>query len=197
MRRSVGLMSLAVVVLSFSIISIAQQPPQPEAKPVPDVLKYKMKSLAGEDVDLSKYQGKVILMVNVASKCGFTPQYTGLEAVYKKYQAKGLVVMGFPANNFGAQEPGSDKEIAEFCDSRYGVTFPMFSKISVKGADIDPLYKHLIAQPQAKTKETGDVGWNFEKFLIGKDGKVVGRYRSRTAPEANELVQAIEAELAK
>lgn len=197
MRRRIGLMSLAAVLLGFSLVSIAQQPPQPEAKAVPDVLNYKMKSLAGDDVDLSKYQGKVILMVNVASKCGFTPQYTGLEAVYKKYQGKGLVVMGFPANNFGAQEPGTDKDIAEFCTANYGVTFPMFSKISVKGADISPLYKHLIAQPQAKTKESGDVGWNFEKFLIGKDGKVVGRYRSRTAPEANELVQAIEAELAK
>ena len=197
MRRRIGLMSLAAVLLGFSIVSIAQQSPQPEAKAVPDVLNYKMKSLAGEDVDLSKYQGKVILMVNVASKCGFTPQYTGLEAVYKKYQGKGLVVMGFPANNFGAQEPGTDKDIADFCTANYGVTFPMFSKISVKGTDIDPLYKLLTTQEQAKTKETGDVQWNFEKFLIGRDGKLAGRYRPRMQPNSTESIAAIEAELAK
>ena len=160
---------------------------------VPPVLNFKMKSLAGESVDLSKYQGKVILMVNTASKCGYTPQYKDLEALYKKYEDKGLVVLGFPADNFGHQEPGSDKQIAEFCEKNFGVTFPMFSKVSVKGDDQVPLFKLLTTQ----SPDAGEIKWNFEKFLISRDGKIVNRFRSKVNPSSDEVAKAVETELAK
>jgi glutathione peroxidase len=152
-----------------------------------------MKSIDGEDVDLGGYQGKVVLVVNVASRCGATPQYTGLQALYDKYKDKGFVVLGFPANDFGRQEPGSDAEIKEFCSTRYDVTFPMFSKITVKGADRPKLYQVLTETADP----AGEIGWNFEKFLIGKDGKVAGRFKTRVSPDDPELVAAIEAALAK
>jgi glutathione peroxidase len=152
-----------------------------------------MKSIDGEDVDLGGYQGKVVLVVNVASRCGATPQYTGLQALYDKYKDKGFVVLGFPANDFGRQEPGSDAEIKEFCSTRYDVTFPMFSKITVKGADRPKLYQVLTETADP----AGEIGWNFEKFLIGKDGKVAGRFKTRVSPDDPELMAAIEAALAK
>jgi glutathione peroxidase len=160
---------------------------------VPPVLNFKMKSLAGQDVDLSQYQGKVLLMVNTASKCGYTPQYKDLEAVYKKYHEKGLEVLGFPADNFGHQEPGSDQQIAEFCEKNFGVTFPMFSKVSVKGDDQVPLFKYLTTN----AADTGEIKWNFEKFLISRDGKIVHRFRSKVNPSSDEVSKAIEAELAR
>ncbi len=152
-----------------------------------------VKKIDGKDADLSAYKGKVVLIVNVASRCGYTGQYAGLEKLYTTYKDKGLVVLGFPANEFGGQEPGTDAEIATFCSSKYGVTFDMFSKIVVKGANKAPLYKALTegATP------SGDVGWNFEKFLIGRDGKIVGRYKSGVAPDDAKLKGVIEAELAK
>jgi glutathione peroxidase len=152
-----------------------------------------VKKIDGKDVDLSAYKGKVVLIVNVASRCGYTGQYAGLQKLYDAYKDKGLVVLGFPANEFGAQEPGTDAEIATFCSSKYGVTFDMFSKIVVKGANKAPLYKALTegATP------AGEVGWNFEKFLIGRDGKIVGRYKSGVAPDDAKLKGVIEAELAK
>ena len=152
-----------------------------------------VKKIDGKDVDLSAYKGKVVLIVNVASRCGYTGQYAGLEKLYTTYTDKGLVVLGFPANEFGGQEPGTDAEIATFCSSKYGVTFDMFSKIVVKGANKAPLYKALTegATP------SGDVGWNFEKFLIGRDGKIVGRYKSGVSPDDAKLKGVIEAELAK
>jgi glutathione peroxidase len=152
-----------------------------------------MKSIDGTDVDLGSYQGKVVLVVNVASRCGATPQYEGLQALYEKYKDKGFVVLGFPANDFGAQEPGSDDQIKEFCTSKYDVTFPMFSKITVKGADKPKLYQVLTET----ANPAGDIGWNFEKFLIGKDGKVAGRFKTRVSPDDAALVAAIEAALAK
>jgi glutathione peroxidase len=152
-----------------------------------------MKSIDGTDVDLGSYQGKVVLVVNVASRCGATPQYEGLQALYEKYKDKGFVVLGFPANDFGAQEPGSDDQIKEFCTSKYDVTFPMFSKITVKGADKPKLYQVLTETADP----AGDIGWNFEKFLIGKDGKVAGRFKTRVSPDDAALVAAIEAALAK
>ena len=158
---------------------------------------FTLQGIDGKPMPLSQFKGKAVLLVNTASECGYTGQYEGLEQLWLVNRDKGLVVVGVPSNDFGGQEPGTDKEIAEFCTESYGVTFPMFSKVSVKGDDITPLYKHLITQEQAKTKETGDVAWNFEKFLIGKDGKLVGRYRSRTAPDSADLVAAIEGELAK
>ena len=160
---------------------------------VPPVLNFKMKSLAGQEVDLSQYQGKVLLIANTASKCGYTPQYKDLEAIYKRYQDKGLVVLGFPANNFKEQEPGTDQQIAEFCEKNFGVTFPMFSKVSVVGDDQSPLFKYLIDH----APETGDIKWNFEKFLIGRDGQIVARYRSKTNPSSDAVTKAIEQELAK
>jgi glutathione peroxidase len=152
-----------------------------------------MKSIDGTDVDLGSYQGKVVLVVNVASRCGATPQYEGLQALFEKYKDKGFVVLGFPANDFGAQEPGSDDQIKEFCTSKYDVTFPMFSKITVKGADKPKLYQVLTETADP----AGDIGWNFEKFLIGKDGKVAGRFKTRVSPDDAALVAAIEAALAK
>ncbi|NCX97873.1 MAG: glutathione peroxidase [Planctomycetia bacterium] len=152
-----------------------------------------MKSIDGTDVDLGSYQGKVVLVVNVASRCGATPQYEGLQALYEKYKDKGFVVLGFPANDFGAQEPGSDEQIKEFCTSKYDVTFPMFSKITVKGGGKPKLYEVLTET----SDPAGDIGWNFEKFLIGKDGKVAGRFKTRVSPDDAALVGAIEAALAK
>jgi len=159
------------------------------------VYDYKMKSLDGKEIALSQYKGKVILILNTASKCGFTPQYKALEAVHEKYKDKGLVVLGFPANEFGHQEPGTDAEIGEFCQKNYGVTFQMFSKVVVKGEGQTPLFHYLTQE--ANPAMTGDISWNFEKFLISRDGKLVGRYKSAVTPDGAELTSAIEAALAK
>lgn len=166
------------------------------ANKVPDVLKFKMKSLAGKEVDLSKYKGKVVLMVNVASQCGLTPQYEGLEDLHEKYADEGLAILGFPANEFGKQEPGTDTEIADFCKENYGVKFDMFSKVVVKGEGQCPLYKFLTSK-ETDPKYPGDIKWNFEKFLIGRDGQIVKRFEPKVTPESPEVVSAIEAELAK
>ncbi|HEX4056593.1 MAG TPA: glutathione peroxidase [Tepidisphaeraceae bacterium] len=155
-----------------------------------------MKSLSGKDVDLAQYKGKVILMVNTASKCGNTPQYAPLEDLYKKYSGRGFVILGFPSNDFGHQEPGTDVQISEFCTKNYGVTFPMFSKVDVKGADQCDLYK-LLTSPETDKPFAGVITWNFEKFLIGRDGRIVARFSPRTKPETPQVVSAIEAELAK
>ena len=152
-----------------------------------------VKKIDGTPVDLAKYKGKVVLVVNVASRCGYTPQYTGLQKLYETYKDKGLVVLGFPANEFGGQEPGSDTDIATFCSSKYGVTFDMFSKVVVKGPNKSPLYKSLTES----ATPPGEVSWNFEKFLIGRDGAIVGRYKSAVAPEDAKLTGAIEAALGK
>ena len=149
---------------------------------------FTMKTIDGKEQPLSAYKGKTLLIVNVASKCGFTPQYKGLETLYEKYKDRGLVVLGFPANNFGWQEPGTDAEIQQFCSATYGVSFPMFSKISVKGKDLHPLYKYLTES----SSPAGDISWNFNKFLIGPDGRIVGRWGSRTAPEDKELTGKVE-----
>ncbi|MDD2239498.1 MAG: glutathione peroxidase [Kiritimatiellae bacterium] len=149
-----------------------------------------MKDIDGEDVALSAYQGQVLLVVNVASKCGFTRQYAGLEKLYNTYKDRGFAILGFPANNFMRQEPGTEAEIKSFCTLTYGVTFPMFSKISVKGKTIHPLYAFLTSKEDSD--HGGAITWNFNKFLIGKDGQVIGRFGSRTEPDAPELVAAIE-----
>lgn len=159
------------------------------------VHEFKVKDIQGKEVDLSTYKGKVLLIVNVASKCGATPQYDPLQTIHAKYADKGLVVMGFPANNFGGQEPGSDAEIAEFCTSKYSVEFPMFSKVSVKGKDKAPLFAYLTTA--ANPDKQGDIGWNFEKFLVGKDGKLLHRFGTRTKPDSDEVVAAIEKALAE
>ena len=152
-----------------------------------------LKTIRGADASLGDYAGKVLLVVNVASKCGLTPQYEGLEALYRTYRDKGLVVLGFPANEFAGQEPGSEAEIESFCTTNFGVDFPMFAKIVVKGEGIHPLYTTLIAQSATSGAE---IAWNFEKFLVGRDGSVIGRFSPRTAPDDPDLVSAIEAALA-
>jgi glutathione peroxidase len=162
-------------------------------KDVPETLKFTVKGIDGKEVNLADYQGKVLLVVNVASKCGYTKQYKGLEALYEKYKDQGLIVLGFPCNQFRNQEPGDEKQIQEFCSKEYGVTFPLFAKIEVNGDGTAPFYKTL----KEKAPTPGKVDWNFEKFLISKDGKVVGRYKSKVAPDSQEMVTAIEGELKK
>jgi len=158
-------------------------------------LDFKTQSLDGKPVDLSHYKGRVLLVVNTASKCGFTPQYAGLEKLYTDYEAKGLTVIGFPANNFGGQEPGTNAEIGTFCKKNYGVTFPIMAKSSVKGDDQSPIFKFLTGD--ANPTFAGDIGWNFEKFLISRDGKLVARFKSGVTPDSDELRKAVQAELAK
>ncbi len=154
-----------------------------------------IRTLAGEPSSLGEYRGKVLLLVNVASKCGLTPQYAGLERLQEKYGERGFTVLGFPCNQFMGQEPGSAEEIQEFCSTTYGVSFPLFEKIDVNGAERHPLYARLTEVADA-AGEAGDVQWNFEKFLVSADGEVVGRFRPRTEPESAELVAAIEEQLA-
>lgn len=163
---------------------------------VPDVLNFKMKSLTGQEMNLADYKGKVVLFVNVASKCGYTPQYKGLEELHEKYAKDGLVVIGVPSNEFGKQEPGTDEQIAEFCSATYGVKFPMLSKTKVNGADQTPLYKYLTSE-QTDPKFAGKIKWNFTKFLIGRDGKIVARFESAVKPESETMTKAIETELKK
>src|SRR5829696_1528819 len=161
----------------------------------PSILDFKMKDIDGKDVKLKKYKGNVLLVVNTASKCGYTPQYEGLEATYEKYKDKGFYVLGFPANNFGGQEPGTEQEIKEFCTSKYKVTFPMFAKISVKGEDQDPLYAFL-TNKETDPEFGGDITWNFNKFLIDRKGKIVARFSSKEKPDSEAVTQAIEKYLA-
>lgn len=153
---------------------------------------FTMKNIDGKDIPLKGYKGKVVLVVNVASKCGLTPQYEQLEALNKKYKAKGLRVLGFPANNFGAQEPGTEAEIKQFCTLNYKVSFDMFHKISVKGSDQHPLYKYLTGLPKPNG---GDIEWNFGKFLIGKNGEVIARFPAAMKPDDPKIVAALEAAL--
>lgn len=152
---------------------------------------FKVDAVDGGKIDFSKYKGKKILIVNTASLCGNTPQYEGLEKLYKKYQGK-LVIIGFPANNFGSQEPGSNKEIQEFCTKKYAVSFPMAAKISVKGADIHPLYKWLLEESKAKHFEPAEVTWNFQKYLLDEKGNLVAVFSPKTQPESAEVIAAIE-----
>jgi len=151
-------------------------------------------TLQGDDTSLGDFEGKTLLLVNVASKCGLTPQYEGLERLQKTYGDKGFSVVGFPCNQFGAQEPGSAEEIASFCSATYGVTFPMMEKVDVNGDDRNPVYGELTAFPDAEG-EAGDIQWNFEKFLISADGTILQRFRPMVDPEAPEVVDAIEANL--
>lgn len=159
-------------------------------------LNFKMKSLTGKEVDLSKYKGKVVLIVNVASQCGLTPQYKELETLHEKYASDGLSILGFPANEFGAQEPGSDGEISEFCEKNYGVKFDMFSKVVVKGEGQCPLYQFLTSK-ETNPKFAGDISWNFEKFLVDRNGNVVARFAPKVKPDSKEVLAAIEAQLGK
>ncbi|MBS0209055.1 MAG: glutathione peroxidase [Planctomycetes bacterium] len=176
-----------VALVSVSLIQGAEQ--------VPSMLQLTMNRLDGKATPLANYQGKVLLVVNVASQCGYTPQYAGLEQLHEKYAARGLAVLGFPANEFGAQEPGSNAEIADFCQKNYGVKFDVFAKVVVKGPGQCELYK-ILTSPGADPKLAGDVKWNFEKFLVGRDGRVIGRFASHVEPDDDKLVSAIETALA-
>ncbi len=151
-----------------------------------------LKDIDGKEFTMETYQGHPVLIVNVASKCGFTPQYQDLEELYRRYKDKGLVILGFPANDFLWQEPGTDTEIKKFCHDKYNVTFPMFSKIVVKGANQHPLYQYLTSK-ETNPEFSGSISWNFNKFLIDKNGKIVNRFGSRTKPLSDEIIKSIEA----
>ena len=186
------LLLIAVVIVTGCATSNATEQ---ESTKVSKPLSFTMKSLDGKDVDLSKYQGKVVLIVNVASKCGLTGQYEQLQELHEKYAEKGLAVLGFPCNQFLCQEPGTAEEIKEFCRVNYGVTFDMFAKVKVNGKGACDLYKTLTA---LDTKPVGrKISWNFEKFIVGRDGEVVARFSPRTKPDDPKLLKVIEAELAK
>lgn len=165
-----------------------------EGGPMQSIYEIPVREIKGGATTLEKYRGKVLLIVNVASRCGYTPQYAGLQKLYETYSSKGLVVLGFPANNFGGQEPGTEAEIVEFCTMRYQVSFPMFAKVSAKGNDIHPLYRYLTAK-ETNPGFDGPISWNFNKFLIDRSGKTIARFESSDAPGSARVVEAIEAAL--
>jgi glutathione peroxidase len=184
MNKIIMIISLLIVIATF----------QAEEQSMNSICDFEMINIQGDTLKLSEYAGKVILVVNTASKCGFTYQYEGLEKLYKTYKDSGFVILGFPANNFLKQEPGNNEEIAEFCSINYGVTFPMFSKISVKGKNMHPLYNYLTSK-DTNPEFGGKITWNFNKFLISKEGKIINRFGSREKPESKKIIEAIEGEL--
>lgn len=189
-------MKLARLALAGLVFALAGYT-SAEGKKMSSALDITMKDIDGKPVELAKkYDGKVVLLVNVASKCGLTPQYAALEKLHEKYADKGLRIVGVPANNFGKQEPGTESEIKQFCSTKYGVKFDMLSKVLVKGADICPMYQFLTSK-QTNPKFAGDITWNFEKFLINKKGEVINRFGPKVTPDDKTVVDAIEAELAK
>jgi glutathione peroxidase len=155
------------------------------------VFDFTLNSIDGQPTPLASLKGKVVMLVNVASRCGFTPQYSALESIYEKYKDRGFVIVGIPANNFGAQEPGTNQEIKTFCSAKYKVSFPMMSKVSVKGGDITPLYQFL-TDKSASPKTGGEIQWNFTKFLVGPDGRVITRFEPEVTPDSPEVIAAIE-----
>jgi len=187
------------VVMLFVVVSLVVLTPlaaEAEESKTPAVLNFKMKGLDGKEIDLATFKGKVVLFVNVASECGLTPQYKGLQNLHDRYSKDGLVIIGVPANEFGAQEPGTDAEIRDFCTKNYGVKFPMLSKVVVKGKGICPLYQYLTSKT-TNPEFGGDITWNFTKFLISREGKIVNRFEPRVDPEDEKVISAIEAELKK
>jgi glutathione peroxidase len=194
MVKKLSILSVALFIgglitaYGFGFVSDSIPLDAPKAK---SVLDFTMKDIDGKDVKLKTYKGDVLLIVNTASKCGYTPQYEGLQAIYDEYKSQGFYVLGFPANNFGGQEPGKESEIKEFCESKYKVKFPMFAKISVKGEDQDALYKFLTAK-ETNPKFGGDISWNFNKFLVNRKGEIVARFSSKDTPESEAVKQAIE-----
>ena len=167
-----------------------------QKKDVPPALDFEMKTIDGEPVHLSEYHGDVVLMVNTASECGYTPQYAGLQKLHEKYNERGLSVLAFPANNFGGQEPGDNEQIQRFCKTNYGVTFDLFAKVSVKGKDQCELYRYLTGE-ETNPDFAGPVKWNFEKFLLNREGEVIARFRSKAKPTGERMVEAIEQALAE
>jgi glutathione peroxidase len=191
-RAGVLLMAVTVGILAGSGCA----PPVKGLQQEGTVLKFTMKSLDGEEIDLTRYEGQVVMIVNVASKCGYTPQYKQLQQLHEKYAERGLAILGFPCNQFLWQEPGSATEIQEFCRVNYGVTFDMFAKVDVKGGNACDLYKFLTAL-DTQPKGAGKIGWNFEKFIVDRNGNVVARFGSGAKPDSPEIVEVIEQELAK
>jgi glutathione peroxidase len=187
---------IAIALTLTAAFLIASSSSARSTSATPPALDFTMKDIDGKDVVLTTFAGKVVLMVNTASKCGYTPQYKELQAVYEKYKDQGLVILGFPANEFGEQEPGTNEEIKGFCEKTYGVTFPMFAKTIVKGEGICPLYKFLTSS-DSDPKFAGEIKWNFTKFLIDRKGEVVNRFESKVKPTSEDMTKAIEAELAK
>jgi glutathione peroxidase len=175
---------LFAAILTMGILLAQENKKKMEAP----IYSFTMKTLEGKEKSLADFKGKVLMVVNTASFCGYTPQYKDLEALYKQYKDKGFVVIGFPANNFGKQEPGNDGDIATFCERNYGVTFPMFGKISVKGDDMHPLYRYLTTETQFKE----EIGWNFTKFLVDKNGNVVAKFASKVKPGEKEVTAKID-----
>ena len=186
----VAVVLISGVVFAISRSSRASITPN-SVETMSSIYDFTLKDIDHKEVNLGQYRGKVVLVVNVASRCGFTPQYEGLQKVYLKYKDRGFVILGFPANNFMSQEPGSDEEIKTFCSTKYNVTFPIFSKISVKGDDIHPLYKFLTSK-ETNPEFGGDIKWNFSKFLLDKSGKVIARFEPKVTPESETMIQAIE-----
>ncbi len=193
MKRFLTLSLVALGVYLMSSTSGAED--KVDAKKAGDAISFNMKSLDGKDIDLKSYAGKVVLVVNTASKCGLTKQYKELQALNEKYKDKGLAVLGFPCNQFLGQEPGDSKQISEFCTKNYGITFDMFAKVDVNKDGACDLYKYLTAK-EAPPVGKGPVSWNFEKFLINRQGELVNRFAPRTEPDAVEVIAAIEKELA-
>ena len=181
-RLSLGILSLAILLTMATSLFAGS-----------GVYSFTLNSIDGKPAPLADYKGKVVLLVNVASQCGYTPQYSALEAIYKKYKDQGFVILGFPANNFGAQEPGTNEEIKTFCSRKYSVTFPMYSKISVKGDDQTPLYSYLTRQTGAGI--AGEIQWNFTKFLVDRNGNVIQRFEPAVTPDSKEVTAAIEKHL--
>jgi glutathione peroxidase len=189
------LIIIASIFMIVNLISAAEKSLKiSEGKNMESVHEFSVKDINGKDVSLSEYKGKVLLIVNVASKCGYTRQYSGLQKIYDEYKDKGFEILAFPCNDFGGQEPGTNDEIAEFCSTNFNVTFPLFDKIKVLGENKNPLYKMLTNNSNV---EKGDINWNFEKFLISKNGEVIARYKSSVEPESDIVTQAIEMELSK
>ncbi len=189
-RLNLFLTFMFLILLSSVLVS---QPKEQTAVEKKSIYDFTMKSIEGKDISLADYKGEVLLVVNVASLCGYTPQYKDLEEVFEKYKGKGFRILAFPANNFGEQEPGSDKEIKTFCESKYNVTFDLFSKISVKGDDQHPLYRYL-------TKDSpfpGDVKWNFQKYLVDKQGNIVAMFPSRVKPSDKAFIEKLESLLSQ
>lgn len=181
-------MKAALIFLLLAVFGLSNNNPA-------SIYEFEVENIDGKVVSLEAYKGKAVLVVNVASKCGYTPQYEGLQALYEEYGKEGLVILGFPANNFRGQEPGTDEEIKQFCTLEYGVEFPMFSKVSVVGEDQAELFKYLTSLDNPDF--TGEIKWNFEKFLISKEGELTRRFRSKVKPQSEELVSAIKKELKK
>lgn len=188
---------LPLFVVTALVLTIGRVAPADESAKKPNsVLAFQVKDIDGQPVDLQKYKGEVLLIVNTASQCGYTPQYTGLEATYRKYKAQGFEVLAFPANEFGKQEPGTNADIKSFCSSKYNVSFPLFSKIVVKGEAIHPLYQFLTSA-ETDPKFAGPIPWNFSKFLVNRKGEVIARFEPKDKPESEKVTKEIEKALAE